>query len=176
MCPLLPAPAQHHDWEVEEEGAPSEVRACNPSPLFEPTSTFTNTFSFPFLLASCSNSIKRDPFALQEKQLMIPTHPPTQPHSINFPFSFPTHFSSPTPHLFPFSDILFLSPFTQELISPSHVVLLPISIPFHPFSSSFSPRQDINILCSAAKTISVSKVRSTIRLIFMAFLMSLKLG
>ena len=52
------------------------------------------------------------------------SHPPTQPHSINFPFSFPTHFSSPTPHLFPFSDILFLSPFLLKNSFPRRMLSL----------------------------------------------------
>ena len=53
MCPLLPTGLQHHDWEEkEEEGAPSEVPACNPSPLSPSTHphtfTFFNTFFFHF--------------------------------------------------------------------------------------------------------------------------------
>ena len=56
VLPLLPTGLQHHDWEKkEEEGAPSEVPACNPSPLSPSTHphtfTFFNTFSLSLSLA-----------------------------------------------------------------------------------------------------------------------------
>ena len=138
VCPLLPTGLQHHDWEEkEEEGAPSEVPACNPSPLSPSTHphtfTFFNTFffHFHFLRGPGMQPITSLSFYLHSPTLSLCS---TISLSLSSTLSHATHHLSlllpPLPHTFTFFSTFSLS--LSLACNPS-----PLSPSTHPHTFTF---------------------------------------
>ena len=123
VCPHLPTGLQHHDWEEkEEEGAPSEVPACNPSPLSPSTHPHTFTFfnAFSLSLSLAFELWQAGCFSTEKKcTRYLPFHI-NWPHQDHSQFSFP--FRTTTK---PTSILYFLSTFTLFV---KHIISSPFSI------------------------------------------------